>query len=277
VSIHLTLLLANIPTVYYDPGFVPVHVGQRLIGIKTHTPNHTIYLFDHDGEKVGWVSADTLAKFGKESSDSQVYCFIVCHVSPKLVGPKKGTLQGDLYTIDGLRDADAYRGNDFPDAMVPFDEGSMIHRFITKTANGQPSTSKGTSMISKTPTSNAIVARASAIVTDNADAMKTAAYLEAGTILNTQLGKIASAKLPLMLRGYANTPVGALVIANLFNVAITQFRPDDKLLGRLAQASLEAAHLDAIRALDINGLIDELLSVEAVKRALGKVSEGGVA
>jgi hypothetical protein len=277
VNMILKPFLSNTEAVYYDPGFVPVHVGQRLVGVKTRTPNFTIYLFDHDGERVGWVSGDLVAKYGKEADDSQVYCFVVREVDAQFTNreAKRGKLYGDLYEMVGFKEAAALRedSTDFPKDLGPFIEGSPAYRFFTTTHKGQPlstSSSKGTTMlISK----NAVTSRLSTAVAVNGEAMKNAAFLEAGTIVNKQLTKLASAKLPMMVRGYADSPVGKLVIANLFAVVIREMRKDDKALNRLAEASLEAAHLDMIRTLDIDGLIDELLSSESIKRAMGKVDE----
>jgi hypothetical protein len=269
---------------------VPVHVGQRLLAVRTHTANRTLYLFDHDGERPGWVSGDELDLIEWVPSHDEVYIAVVTDV---VRNPHRGaffevmlahTQKSKPEVAQALR-----RMAHWPDSLG--EPGAFEDRFkdlysilITR----QPGAPKGSELPSKesnimntSSKSSSIVSavknRASRTFSDNAEAMKNAGYLEAGTIVNRQLTKLASAKLPLMVRGYADTPIGKLIIANLFKVAIHELRPDNHVLQRLSDASLEAAHLDVIRTLDIDGLIDDMLSDETFKRALSKLegAEGG--
>lgn len=98
-----------------------------------------------------------------------------------------------------------------------------------------------------------------------------AAVLEAGYIANSQLSKLAAKKLPLMVRGYAEEPIGKLVLANLVMMAVKQFRPDDKNLARLSDAMVGSAYQEFIRSFDIDGLLSELMDNTKVKSAFRKL------
>jgi len=100
-----------------------------------------------------------------------------------------------------------------------------------------------------------------------------AAYMEAGRIATNQLSKIASSKAPLMVRGYVDTPVGKVVIANLAAVVASQYRPNDAKLIKLTSAMMQNAYMELLRTLDVEGMINEFLEKTDVKAALDKVVE----
>lgn len=105
------------------------------------------------------------------------------------------------------------------------------------------------------------------VTSDNVDAARTAAVISAGGIANKQLAKLASSKAPLMLKGYIDTPVGKLVIANIAAQVIKQTRPNDTKLAALAEGMIVSAYQEAIAVIDIDGLIDSFLEDKAIQRA----------
>lgn len=107
----------------------------------------------------------------------------------------------------------------------------------------------------------------------NKTSATSAAYMEAGHIANKQLGKVMSKQLPRMVRGYADTPLGHLIMANLAVLAIDHFRPDQRQLRRLAQAMQVQAYQELLQKLDIDGMIDDLLDNGSIKRALAKLQD----
>lgn len=111
------------------------------------------------------------------------------------------------------------------------------------------------------------------LVEMNKYAIGNSAYLEAGRIANNQVAKMAAKKLPMMVRGYADTPLGKLVIANLAYLAAEHFKPDSKQLLSLTQAMQVQAYTELIQELDIEGIIDELMGNNTIKRALGKLPQ----
>lgn len=111
------------------------------------------------------------------------------------------------------------------------------------------------------------------IVNTNKAVAVTAAYMEAGRIANNQVTKLVAAKAPLMVKGYIDTPVGKVVIANLTDMAVKQFRPMDAKLQKVSQAMMTQAYQELIQTIDIEGMLNELASSEGIKAALAVVAE----
>ena len=110
------------------------------------------------------------------------------------------------------------------------------------------------------------------IVAANKTVAVSAAYLEAGRMANNQVAKLVGAKAPMMVRGYVDTPVGKLVLANLTSMAVEQFRPADAKLKKVANAMMANAYQELIRTVDIEGMLNELTSSEGIKNALAAVA-----
>lgn len=113
----------------------------------------------------------------------------------------------------------------------------------------------------------------STVINRNKDAAQAAAYLEAGRIANNQAAKLAAKALPMMVRGYADTAAGKIVIANLAQAAFAQFRPQEPKLVKLGQAMAAQAFQELIQTVDIDAFIDGLLSTDATKKALANIPD----
>jgi hypothetical protein len=113
----------------------------------------------------------------------------------------------------------------------------------------------------------------STTVNNNKAAAKAAGYLEAGRIANNKLSKVAGKALPMMARGYADTPAGRLVLANIAQMAAAQMRPNDPTLAKLTMAMTTAAYQEVIQNFDIEGMLDNLLDSNEIKRALSKLQD----
>lgn len=111
------------------------------------------------------------------------------------------------------------------------------------------------------------------LIKSNTDAATQAGYLEAGRIANNKVVQLSSKALPMMLRGYADTPIGKLVAANLAVIAAQQLRPQDATLAKLTTAMQVAAYGEVIATVDIEGWLDELLNSPEIKRAVSKMSD----
>ena len=98
------------------------------------------------------------------------------------------------------------------------------------------------------------------LVAANKDAAILAAKLEAGKILNKQVIKLIKPKLHPLVRGYADSPLASVVLANIVGFAIKQYAGDNAKAGQLAEMMLQASAVESISALNIDGLIDDLLS-----------------
>lgn len=111
------------------------------------------------------------------------------------------------------------------------------------------------------------------VADQNKKAVTNAALLEAGRIANNELAKLAAKQLPMMVRGYADSPVGKLVIANLASMSLQQFRPNDSKLKYLSDAMLASAFQEAIQTLNIDKLISDFTENSKIQTALDKLAD----
>lgn len=118
----------------------------------------------------------------------------------------------------------------------------------TSSANAQTTENKGN-----------IMSKVSSIVAANKSAVVNAAKLEAGKIALTQITKVAAKKAPFMVKGYIDTPIGRVVIANLLSVAVDQYAPTNAKAKAVAGAAMEAAMLEMVQSFNIAEMIDEMV------------------
>lgn len=119
----------------------------------------------------------------------------------------------------------------------------------TKSVNTQTTENKGKNAMTKI--TNIVAANKSAVVN--------AAKLEAGKIALTQITKVAAKKAPFMIKGYIDTPIGRVVIANLLSVAVDQYAPTNQKAKAVADAAMEAAMLEMVQSFNIAEMIDEMV------------------
>lgn len=119
----------------------------------------------------------------------------------------------------------------------------------TQSVNTQTTENKGKNTMTKI--ANIVAANKSAIVN--------AAKLEAGKIALTQITKVAAKKAPFMIKGYIDTPIGRVVIANLLSVAVDQYAPTNQKAKAVAGAAMEAAMLEMVQSFNIAEMIDEMV------------------
>lgn len=109
------------------------------------------------------------------------------------------------------------------------------------------------------------------ILSTNKQAATSAAYLEAGRLANNAFSSFAKAKAPFMVKGYIDTPVGKLVLANIAVIAQRELRPNDDKLAKLTAAMATQAFLEIYQDFDIEGVLANLLDSAEVKRAFNKL------
>lgn len=119
----------------------------------------------------------------------------------------------------------------------------------TKSVHTQTTENKGKNTMTKI--ANIVAANKSAVVN--------AAKLEAGKIALTQITKVAAKKAPFMIKGYIDTPIGRVVIANLLSVAVDQYAPSNQKAKAVASAAMEAAMLEMVQSFNIAEMIDEMV------------------
>lgn len=121
------------------------------------------------------------------------------------------------------------------------------------------------------PTQEIHMSKLTTIAQKNIDLGTSAAFLEAGRIANNQLSSIASKKLPIMVRAYADTALGRLLLANVALMARDHFRPDDERLGKLVNAMTVSAYQEVLQNFDVEQMIDDLVSNSTIKKALKSI------
>ena len=108
-------------------------------------------------------------------------------------------------------------------------------------------------------------------IATNKSAAVQAGYMEAGRLANNQMAQFAGKHLPFMVRGYADTPVGKLVIANIAIMAAAQLRPNDATLNKLTNAMAVQAFQALYQEVDIEGMLNSLLASPGMKEAIDRL------
>ena len=100
---------------------------------------------------------------------------------------------------------------------------------------------------------------ATTVATQNKDAIKVAAKLEAGKIINKQVIKQVKPHLPLLVRGLADHPAASIVLANVVSIAVKHFMPENQKLNTVADLMLGAAAVDTVASFNIEAFVEDLL------------------
>lgn len=126
---------------------------------------------------------------------------------------------------------------------------SWLDKQVEKT-DSKPEKESNTMSNNKSLTTAAMAANKSAI--------KTAAVIAVGQAGNATAKKAIVPVLPMMVRGYADSMFGDVIIANMVNLAVTQFAPDNEKAIAVSQAMIDASMLEVLGKIDIPNLIDKL-------------------
>lgn len=107
----------------------------------------------------------------------------------------------------------------------------------------------------------------SMLVANNKAAAVNAGEMEAGRLINQRIASVFSGKvkLPFGTSGMVNTPVGHVVLANLFATLIREYAPDNALAARAADGAVKSAAYELLRGVDIPAMLDEVLAGVALK------------
>lgn len=100
----------------------------------------------------------------------------------------------------------------------------------------------------------------------NIEAVKVTAKILAGKALNTMVQEKIVPKLPIMIRGYGQTDLGKILLANVAATALTYYAPNDKRARMISEAMLQAAMVDLMANFDVEGMVKEFLSSDEAKR-----------
>jgi hypothetical protein len=104
-----------------------------------------------------------------------------------------------------------------------------------------------------------IMSKVNAVVSANKSAAITVAKIEAGRIGIKQVTSIITPAVPMLARGYLDTPAGRLVVANVFKFAVDSFAANNDKAVLVADAMLEGAMLEMLQSFNVEKLISEVL------------------
>jgi len=94
----------------------------------------------------------------------------------------------------------------------------------------------------------------------NVSAAKVAATITAGKTLNKLVASKVTPQLPMFVKGYADTVVGRVVMANLADFAVKQFMPNNAKALMASEAMMQAAMLDLADSFDLEGMVTEMVN-----------------
>lgn len=98
------------------------------------------------------------------------------------------------------------------------------------------------------------------LVAANKSAAITAAKIEAGTIAVNRIITLIHPKVPMLMRGYLDTPVARVVVANLFNIGIQQYAPTNEKAALIGEAMMEGSMLEFLKSFKVEDYLDQVLA-----------------
>ena len=103
------------------------------------------------------------------------------------------------------------------------------------------------------------------VIEDNAEAAKVAAKIVAGRTLNEAVMDKVVPQLPMLVRGYAKTPIGAVVVANLVNFGVQNFMQDNEKAAWVADAMMVAAMTEALSSFNLEKILKEVIATAGIE------------
>ena len=100
---------------------------------------------------------------------------------------------------------------------------------------------------------------AATLVEGNKDAFKANASRRTGSMFNQRAIALVKPKLPVMVRGYADTELGEFVIANMIAAAIIKFGYTNEKLLMLADAGVTAANDKLLGSFNLEAMVNDLV------------------
>jgi len=93
----------------------------------------------------------------------------------------------------------------------------------------------------------------------NKDAVKLAAKLEVGKVATQTIGKAVKKQLPMMIRGYADSPFYNIVIANMAGIALREFAANNEKAQIVSEAMIQSAAVEMVSSFNIDQMIGDML------------------
>lgn len=236
-----------------------VYLLLRRINDNAFDPE-AIGVFDPASNlQVGWIPKDkkgSLLSYLPAERDNRVYARITYH---RPLNPGDTHYQKCL-KIKVVGEANGYFLRSSAPAIVGFDPTVTI---------------AATTLSSVKENKMTKVAQA---IDTNKNAAILAAQLEAGRLANKHATKLISGKLPLMVKGYADTPLARLAFANAIKFAVDnyggKFGKHKELASQVSEAMVVAAYSEIIANFDIDSMIEQFLEGKEMKKISSLLKQG---
>lgn len=251
-------------------------MSTRVWFQRTHTGRGTIYLFrdrpttpvtrDYAEHAFGWIDEHTAQNIRLQGDQGYCNYWEEIAISVPYNSDGRDTLEQVVEFTDNLGlsppggSHGAARATNFNFQVGPWKEDPAQLQLKETKMEQQAKIGR----IGQTNVSN--------IVENNKQAMQSAGFLEAGRIANKELSKALGPLLPVFVRGYADTPVGRLVLANMAQVAAQHFKPSNAALQKLVAAMTTQAYAEVIQTAGVEEFVEKLLANDKIKGALASVS-----
>jgi len=98
-----------------------------------------------------------------------------------------------------------------------------------------------------------------ALLEGNKDAAKVSASIITGDIINKRIVSLVGPKLPIMVRGYADTEIGKAAIANLVAGVVIHTMPENQKAVIAAECMIRSASLSFANSFNIQEIVDDIL------------------
>jgi hypothetical protein len=100
---------------------------------------------------------------------------------------------------------------------------------------------------------------ASSVLDANKQAALAVAEITIGKAALKSAGKLVKPKLPMFVRGYADTPLFDVIIANLVHIAVDARFKDNVKARKISKAMMTAAALTVSEHFDVDGMIEDFI------------------
>ena len=144
---------------------------------------------------------------------------------------------------------------------------SSVEQEMLRETKNKKQNKKGNKMTNK------LTQVAGNVVDVNKDALKLAAKLEVGKVATAQLKKVVKPKLPMMVRGYADSPLFDIVLANAVGVALREYASNNEKAQIVAEAMIQSAAVEMVSSFNINDMINEMLETIDISKIVGDSKE----
>jgi len=97
------------------------------------------------------------------------------------------------------------------------------------------------------------------VVKENSTAAKQGALFVTGKTLNNVVKDMIRSKIPMVYRGFLDSPLSDIAVANIANFAVDNFAPSNDKARLASKAMMVAAMTSAIESLNIEAIIKDVL------------------